>query len=58
MIQGANLTPKMSELEITDAVGGHYPNYIHSALLSANVKTKQEALVFLLHKQTADNGGR
>jgi hypothetical protein len=54
----ANLTPKMSELEITDAVGGHYPNYIQRALLSANVKTKQEALIFILRKQTADNGGR
>jgi len=23
-----NLTPKLSELEITDAIGSHYPNYI------------------------------
>ena len=25
---GANLAPKMFELEIIDAVGGYYPNYI------------------------------
>jgi hypothetical protein len=43
----ANLTPKMSELEIIDAIGGHYPNYTQRALLSANVKTIQEALSFL-----------
>jgi hypothetical protein len=43
----SNLTPKMSELEIIDAIGGHYPNYIQRALLCANVKTIQEALSFL-----------
>jgi hypothetical protein len=42
-----NLTPKISELEIIDAIGGHYPNYTQRALLSANVKTIQEALSFL-----------
>jgi hypothetical protein len=43
----ANLTPKISELEIIDAIGVHYPNYIQRALLFANVKTVQEALRFL-----------
>jgi len=46
-MMAANLTPKMCELGIIDAIGGHYPNYIQSALLSANVKTIQEALSFL-----------
>jgi hypothetical protein len=46
-MMAANLTPKMSELEINDAIGGHYPNYIQHALLSANVKTIQEDLRFL-----------
>jgi hypothetical protein len=46
-MMAANLTPKMSELEIIDAIGAHYPNYIQRALLSANVKTIQEALRFL-----------
>jgi hypothetical protein len=45
-MMAANLTPKMSELETIDAMGGHYPNYIQCALLSANVKTIQEALSF------------
>jgi hypothetical protein len=52
----ANLTPKMSELEITDAIGGHYPNYIQRALLSANVKTIQEALSFLNKLQIMEDG--
>jgi hypothetical protein len=43
----AKLTPKMCDLEIIDAIGGHYPHYIQHALLSANVKTIQEALSFL-----------
>jgi hypothetical protein len=48
----ANLTPKISELEIIAAIGGHCPNYIQRALLSANVQTIQEALSFL------NTGGR
>jgi hypothetical protein len=43
----ANLTPKMSELEVIDAICGHYPNYIQRALLSANLKTIPQALNFL-----------
>ena len=54
-MMAANLTPKTSDLEVIAAVSGHYPNYVQRALLSANVKTVQEALSFL---QTADNGGR
>jgi hypothetical protein len=42
----ANLTPKMSELEVIDAIGGHYLNYIQRALLSANVRKIQQALNF------------
>jgi hypothetical protein len=53
---GANLTQKMFELEITDPVGVHYPNYIQRALLSANVKTKQEALTFLNTLQIIEHG--
>jgi len=46
-MMAANLTPKMSELESIDAVGGHYPNYVQRAILSANVKTIEEAITFL-----------
>jgi hypothetical protein len=38
-MMAAKLTPKMSELEMTDTIGGHYPNYIQHALLSVNIKT-------------------
>jgi hypothetical protein len=46
-MMAANLTPKTSDLEVIAAVSGHYPNYVQRALLSANVKTVQEALSFL-----------
>jgi len=52
----ANLTPKMSELEIIDAIGGHYPNYIQRPLLSANVKTIQKVLSFLNKPQIMEDG--
>jgi len=55
-MMAANLTPKMSDLEIIDAIGGHYPNYIQRALLSANVKTIQEALSFLNKLQVMEDG--
>jgi len=52
----ANLTPKMSELDIIDAIGGHYRNYIQRALLSVSVKTIQEALSFLNKLQIMEDG--
>jgi len=52
----ANLTPKMSELEIIDAIGGHYPNFIQHALLSGNIKTIQEALSFFNKLQVMEDG--
>jgi hypothetical protein len=45
-MMAANLTPKLSELEVIDSISGHCPNYIQRALLFANVKTVQEALRF------------
>jgi hypothetical protein len=38
-----NLTPKLSELDMIDAIAGHYPIYVHRPLLSASVRTVQEA---------------
>ena len=55
-MMAANLTPKMSELEIIDAIGGHYPNYIQRPLLSANVKTIQKVLSFLNKPQIMEDG--
>jgi hypothetical protein len=51
----ANLTPRMSELEVIDAIGGHYPNYIQRALLSANVRSIQEALNFFSKLQIMED---
>jgi hypothetical protein len=53
---GGKLTPKMSELEVINAIGGHYPNYIQRALLSAHVKTIQEAFSFLNKLQIMEDG--
>jgi hypothetical protein len=52
----ANLTPKMSELEDTDAIGGHYPNYIQRTILSANVRTIQQVLNCLSKFQIMEDG--
>jgi hypothetical protein len=52
----ANLTPRMSELEVIDATGSHYLNYIQCALLSANVRTIQAALYFLSKLQIMEDG--
>jgi hypothetical protein len=35
---GSNLTPKISELEVVNVIGGHYPNYIQHGLLTPNSK--------------------
>ena len=51
----ANLTPKMSDLEVIDALCGHYPNYIQRALLSANIRTIQQALNFLSKLQIMED---
>jgi hypothetical protein len=52
----ANLTPKMSELEVIDAICGHYPNYIQRALLSANIRTIQQSLNFFSKLQIMEDG--
>jgi hypothetical protein len=55
-VLAANLTPKLSELDLADAVAGHYPVYVHRSLLSASVRTVQEALSFLNKLETMENG--
>jgi hypothetical protein len=52
----ANLTPKMSELDVIDVIGGHYLNYIQHALLSASVRTLRQALNFLTKLQIMEDG--
>jgi hypothetical protein len=48
------LTPKMSELEVIDVIGSHYLNYVRHVLVSACVRTLQEALSFLNKQQIMD----
>jgi hypothetical protein len=55
-MMAAKLTPKMSVLEVTDANGGHNSIYIQRALLSANLKTTQEAMSFLNKLQIMEDG--
>jgi hypothetical protein len=55
-MMAANLTPKMSELEVIDAISGHYPNYVQRAFLSANVQTVQKAFSFLNKLQIMEGG--
>jgi hypothetical protein len=42
-----NLTPKISELEVIDAIGSHYLNYIQHVLLSSDVRRPLETLSFV-----------
>jgi hypothetical protein len=55
-VLAANLTPKLSELDLVDAVAGHYPVCVQRSLLSASVRTVQEALSFLNKLETMENG--
>jgi hypothetical protein len=50
-----NLSPKLSELHLVDAISGHFPPYVQRALLSAGVRTVQDALTFLRKMETIEN---
>jgi hypothetical protein len=54
----ANWAPKMCELEIIAPIGGHCPDCIQRALLSANVQTIEEPLSFLNAMQIMEDGQR
>ncbi|KDR14396.1 hypothetical protein L798_11871 [Zootermopsis nevadensis] len=43
-VLAGNLSPKLTELELVDAIVGHFPLYAQGALLSAGVRTIQEGL--------------
>ncbi|KDR06835.1 hypothetical protein L798_03921 [Zootermopsis nevadensis] len=45
-VMAAHLSPRLSELDLIDAISGHFPPYVQRAILSANVRTIQEALSF------------
>jgi hypothetical protein len=46
----------LSDLEIIDAIGGHYPNYIQGTLFISSHTNNERSLKFL--KQTPENEGR
>jgi hypothetical protein len=54
----ANLSPRLSELDLIDAISGHFPLYVQRAILSANVRTIQEALSFLNKLEAMEDGER
>ena len=47
---------KLSDLEIIDAIGGHYPNYKQATLLSPVIQTMKEASSFLNKLQKMEDG--
>lgn len=46
-IMGSNLSPRLSDIDLINAISGHSEPYIQRTLLSANIKTVQEALDIL-----------
>jgi hypothetical protein len=53
-VLAANLSPRLSELDLVDAIAGHFPPYVQTALLSAGVRTVQDALTFLNKLETME----
>jgi hypothetical protein len=43
----ANLSPRLSEVDVVEAIRGHLAPYIQRTLLSANIPTIRQALIFL-----------
>jgi hypothetical protein len=43
----ANLSPRLSEVDIVEAITAHFAPYIRSELSSTNVRAIREALIFL-----------
>jgi hypothetical protein len=59
-VMAAHLSPRLSELDLIDAIAGHFPSYVQRAILSANVRSIQEALSFLnkVEAMESDEAGR
>jgi hypothetical protein len=55
-VTSAHLTPRLSELELIDAIAGHFPAYVQRAILYANVRTIQEALSFFNKLESMESG--
>jgi hypothetical protein len=55
-VMSAHLTPRLSELELIDAIAGHFRAYVERAILSVKVRTIQEALSFLNKLESIESG--
>jgi hypothetical protein len=53
-VLAANLSPKLSELDLIEAMAGHFPPYVQRAFLSASVRTIQDTLTFLNKLETME----
>ena len=51
-----NLTSKLTESDIVEITGGHYPTYVQRALLSAGVRTIRYALNLLNKFESLEAG--
>jgi hypothetical protein len=54
-VLAVNLSPRLSDLHLVDAISGHFPPYVQQALLSAGVRTVQDALTFLRKMETMES---
>jgi hypothetical protein len=54
-VMAEHLSPRMTESELIDAISGHFSLYIQRAILSANVRTIEEALGFLNKLEILEN---
>jgi hypothetical protein len=55
-VMPANLSPRVSELDLIDAVTVYFPPYVQRVILSANVRTIQMALSFLSKLKGMESG--
>ena len=55
-VMAANLTPRLSDVNTINAISGHFAPYVQRALLSANVRTVQDALNFLSKLESIEAG--
>jgi hypothetical protein len=53
-VMAAHLQPRLSELDLINAIGNHFPTYIQRALLSANLGSTQQTLNFLRRMEGID----
>jgi len=55
-VMAAHLSPRMTESDLIDAISVHFSMYVQRAILSANVRTIEEALGFLNKLEILENG--